>query len=75
MHSSVHGRTRKQPKFPLTDEWIKILTFIHTHIKIHTCTYMYVEIHTYIVIIHIMEYYPAIKRKKFESTVVRRINQ
>ena len=67
MHSSVHGRTQKQPKFPLTDEWIKIFTFIHTHIKIHTSTYMYVKIHTYIVIIHIMEYYPDIKRKKLSQ--------
>ena len=43
--------TWKQPKYPLTDEWIKKVSYIYT-----------------------MEYYSAIKRKEFESVLVRWMN-
>ena len=42
------ARTWKQPRCPLTDEWIKKLWYIYT-----------------------MEYYSAIKRKMFESVLMR----
>ena len=42
------ARTRKQPRYPLTDEGIKKLWYIYT-----------------------MEYYSAIKRKTFESVLMR----
>ena len=42
------ARTWKQPRCPLTDEWIKKLWYIYT-----------------------MEYYSAIKRKTFESVLMR----
>ena len=45
------ARTWKQPRCPLTDEWIKKLWYIHT-----------------------MEYYSAIKRKAFESGLMRWMN-
>ena len=45
------ARTWKQPKCPLTDEWIKKLWYIYT-----------------------MEYYPAIKKKAFESVLMRWMN-
>ena len=45
------ARTWKQPRCPLTDEWIKNLWYIHT-----------------------MEYYSAIKRKTFESVLMRWMN-
>ena len=45
------ARTRKQPRCPSTDEWIKKLWYIYT-----------------------MEYYSAIKRKKFESVLMRWMN-
>ena len=41
----------KQPRCPLTDEWIKKLWYVYT-----------------------MEYYSAIKRNTFESTVMRQMN-
>ena len=44
-------RTWKQPKCPLTDEWIKKLWHIHT-----------------------MEYYSDIKKKTFESVLMRWMN-
>ena len=44
-------RTWKQPRCPLTDEWIKKLWYIYT-----------------------MEYYSAIKRKTFESVLMRWMN-
>ena len=43
--------TQKQPRCPLTDEWIKKLWYIHT-----------------------MEYYPTMKRKTFESVLMRWMN-
>ena len=43
--------TWKQPRYPLTDEWIKKLWYIYT-----------------------MEYYSAIKRKAFESVLMRWMN-
>ena len=45
------ARTWKQPRCPLTDEWIKKLWYIYT-----------------------MEYYSAIKRKAFESVLMRGMN-
>ena len=43
--------TRKQPRCPSTDEWIKKLWYIYT-----------------------MDYYSAIKRKAFESVLMRWMN-
>ena len=45
------ARTWKQPRCPLTDEWIKKLWYIYT-----------------------MKYYSAIKRKEFESVLMRWMN-
>jgi len=45
------ARLWKQPRCPLTDEWIKKLCYIYT-----------------------MEYYSAIKRKAFESVLMRWMN-
>ena len=45
------AKTWKQPRCPLTDEWIKKLCYIYT-----------------------MEYYSAIKRKAFESVLMRWMN-
>ena len=45
------ARTWKQPRCPLTYEWIKKLWYIYT-----------------------MEYYPAIKKKAFESVLMRWMN-
>ena len=45
------ARTWKQPRYPLTDEWIKKLWYIYT-----------------------MEYYSAVKRKTFESVLMRWMN-
>ena len=42
------ARTRKQPRSPSTDEWIKKIWYIYT-----------------------MEYYSAMKRKRFESVIMR----
>ena len=42
------AKTWKQPKSPLTDEWIKKISYTHTHACAHT---------------HTMEYYSAIKMK------------
>ena len=44
----IVARTWKQPRCPLTDEWIKKLGYIYT-----------------------MEYYSAIKKKAFESVLMR----
>ena len=44
-------RIWKQPRCPLTDEWIKKLWYIYT-----------------------MKYYSAIKRKEFESVLMRWMN-
>ena len=44
----TRAKAWKQPKYPLTDEWIKKLCYIY-----------------------IMEYYSAIKRKAFESVLMR----
>ena len=48
---STVARTWRQPRCPLTDEWIKNLWFIYT-----------------------MEYYSTIKRKTFESVLMRWMN-
>ena len=45
------AKTWKQPKWPLTDEWIKKLWYIYT-----------------------VEYYSVIKRKEFESVLMRWMN-
>ena len=45
------AKTWKQPRCPLTDEWIKKLWYIYT-----------------------MEYYSAIKKKAFESVLMRWMN-
>ena len=45
------ARTWKQPRCPLTDEWIKKLGYIYT-----------------------MKYYSAIKKKAFESVLMRLMN-
>ena len=45
------ARTWKQPRCPLTDEWIKKLWYIRT-----------------------MDYYSVIKRKTFESDLIRWMN-
>ena len=50
-HYITIARTWKQPRCPLTDEWIKNLWFTYT-----------------------MEYYSAIKRKAFESVLMRWMN-
>ena len=44
------AKTCNQPKCPLTDEWIKKVC----------CVYVYTYVHT-----HTMEYYSALKRRKF----------
>ena len=44
------ARNWKQPRCPLTDEWIEKLWHTHTHTQ---------------------EYYSVIRRKEFESVVVR----
>ena len=44
------AKIRKKPKFPSTDEWIK-MWYTHTHTHTHTHTY-------------IMEYYSAIKKNE-----------
>ena len=44
------ARTWKQPKCPLTDEWIKmwhIYIYIHTHIHTHTHTHTHTYIYIY----------------------------
>ena len=45
------AKTWKQPKYPLTDEWIKkmwdIYIYIHIYIYTHTHTHIYVYTHTY----------------------------
>ena len=48
---SIIDRTWKQPRCPLTDEWVKKLRYIYT-----------------------MEYCSAIKRKAFESVLMRWMN-
>ena len=45
------ARTWKQPRCPLTDEWVKKLLYIYT-----------------------MDYYSAIKKKAFESVLMRWMN-
>lgn len=45
------AKIRKEPKYPLIDEWIKI------HLHIYICTYVHSYTHT-----HILEYYSAIKQ-------------
>ena len=45
------ARTWKQPRCPLTDEWIKTLCYIYT-----------------------IEYYSVVKRKPFESVLMRWVN-
>ena len=47
----IIARTWKQPRYPLTDEWVKKLCYIYA-----------------------MEYYSAIKRKAFESVLMRWMN-
>ena len=49
------ARTWKQPRCPLTDEWIKKLWYVCVHTHTHT---------------HTMEYYSAIKRNEIGSFVV-----
>ena len=46
------AKTWKQPKCPLTDEWIKKMWYLHTHTHKHT---------------HTMEYYSAIKKNEILS--------
>ena len=55
VQKNLQARTWKQPRCSLTDEWIKKLWYIYIY-------------HIYI---YIMEYYSAIKRKAFESVLVR----
>ena len=52
------ARTWKQPKCPLTDEWIKKLWCV--------CIYIYM-----CVCVCVCEYYSVIKRNKFESVELR----
>ena len=47
------AKTWKQPKCPLTDEWMKKMWYTHTHTHTQTHTYT-----------HKMEYYSAIKKNK-----------
>ena len=35
----IMTKTWKQPKSPLTDEWIKKISYTHTHIHTHTMEY------------------------------------
>jgi len=49
VHYSTIARTWKQPRYPLTDEWIQKLWYIYT-----------------------MEYYSAIKKNVFKSTLKKR---
>ena len=48
------AKTWKQPKCPLTDEWIK-MWYIYIYIYIYTHTHTHTHTHT-------MEYYLAIKK-------------
>ena len=63
------AKTWKQPKCPLTDEWIKkmcVCVYIYAHIHTMECNYWisvitYIYIHTHI---HTMEYYSAMKKNE-----------
>ena len=55
-------RPWKQPRHPLTDEWIKKLCYIYIYIYI-----LYIYIYT-------IEYYSAMKKKAFESVLMRWMN-
>ena len=48
-------KTWRQPKCLRTDEWIKKMWYMNTHMRAHTRTHAHTHTHT-------MEYYSAIKR-------------
>ena len=54
------AKTCKQPKCPLTDEWIKKM-YTHTHTHTHT---------------HTLEYYSALKRmKEWDNAICPNMNE
>ena len=53
------ARIWKQPKYPATDEWIKMWLYTHTHTHTHT---------------HTMEYYLAISKHKILTFVTTQID-
>ena len=55
----IIARTQKQPRCPLTYEWIRKLWYVHTNIIFQNI---------------ILEYYSAIKRHAFESGQMRWMN-
>ena len=61
MHPSVHttlfiiAKTWREPKCPLTEEWIKKMWYIYIYIYIS----IYIDIYVYI-----MEYYSVIKKNE-----------
>ena len=52
----------KQPKYPMTCEWIEYPYIIHTYI--HICIYIHIHVHT-------MEYYSAIKNENLPFATTR----
>ena len=45
---STIAKLWKEPKCPLTDEWIKmwvVCVYIHTYIYVCVCVYMYIHTH------------------------------
>ena len=44
------GKTLKQPKCPMIDEWIKKLFYIYIYIYVYVCVYIYMYMCVYIYI-------------------------
>ena len=57
------AKTWKQPKCPLTDEWIKKMWCVCVCVCVYIYIYIYIYIHTH-THTHTMEYYSAIKKNE-----------